>query len=49
MSAKIVFTKEFLSIQKATKKRSRIGYEPQKVKTKRNSKNGVKTVQRPLF
>ena len=26
-----------------------MGYQPQKVQEKKNSKNGVKTAQRPLF
>ena len=49
MSAKIVYTGVFLSTQKLKKVDQKMGYQPQKVQEKKNSKNGVKTAQRPLF
>ena len=39
----------FLVTQKSKKVDQKMGYQPQKVKKKRNSKNGAKTGQRPLF
>ena len=47
--AKIANTRAFLSTQKSKKVDQKMGYQPQKVQEKKNSKNGVKTAQRPLF
>ena len=47
--AKIANTRVFLSTQKSKKVDQKMGYQPQKVQEKKNSKNGVKTAQRPLF
>ena len=49
VSAKIGYLRVFLSTHKSKKVDQKMGYQPQKVKKKRNSKNGVKTAQRPLF
>ena len=49
VSEKIVYTRVFLSTQKSKKVDQKMGYKPQKVQEKRNSKNGVQTAQRPLF
>ena len=49
VSTKIVYTGVFMSTQKSKKVDQKMRYQPQKVQEKRNSKNGVKTAQRPLF
>ena len=49
MCAKIANTRVFLSTQKSKKVDQKLGYQPQKVQEKKNSKNGAKTAQRPLF
>ena len=49
MCAKIANTRVFFSTQKSKKVDQKLGYQPQKVQEKKNSKNGAKTAQRPLF
>ena len=38
-----------ISTQKSKQVDQKMGYQPQKVQEKKNSKNGAKTAQRPLF
>ena len=46
---KIVYTIVFLSTQKLKQNDQKMEYQPLKVQEKKNSKNGVKTTQRPIF